>query len=505
MSPSPLPVAIWLRVSTQDQADGDSPEHHRLRAQAYADAKGWKVVEVYDLSGVSGKSVMASPLAKKMMSDVRSGKVKALIFSKIARLARNTKELLDFADFFRAENASLVSLTESIDTSTPSGRLFYTMLSAMASWEREEIADRVAQSVPIRASLGKPMGGATTFGYAWTDGKLVPDSKEAPIRALIYELFAEHKRKKTVARILNDRGYRTRNGSKFSDTTIERLLIDATAKGIRKTNYTKNGGQGKAAVLKPASSWVMHEVKPIVSDELWNACQDILNSQKAIKRPARRSVQLFGGKALCLCGGKMYVKTGSPKYTCQVCKNKVGIDDLEHIFSAELNRFVFSDEELNTYLDKGSEEIRNKASQVEVLEAELRKLKAEMEKLYLLYQEGALSIPLFKQRNTILEERVSQIESSLPKLQAQADLARIDQSSRDEVIQQARNLQDKWKIMPFEDKRQIVETIVDKITIGDNEIDISLHYLPHNEGNKATNDHGFMAATNWKRAGKVTW
>jgi hypothetical protein len=162
----------------------------------------------------------------------------------------------------------------------------------------------------------KCVGGVAPFGYRWQNGALIVDEREAPTRKLIYELFIKHRRKKTVAKLLNDLGYRTRNGSLFSDTTVDRLLRDSTAKGIRIVD-------GKEI-----------QVEAIVSEEIWQHANNSLGNPKT-KPP----VHLFVGFAFCICGGKMFVPGNAEKYVCADCRHKIGGDDLEGIFTSQLGSF----------------------------------------------------------------------------------------------------------------------------------------------------------------------
>ena len=479
MRPDFKPVGIWIRVSTEDQAKGESPAHHEQRARSYAQAKGWSVAEVYDLAGVSGKSVMENPETQRMMADIKRGHITGLIFSKLARLARNTRELLDFADYFRTRNADLISLQESIDTSSPAGRLFYTMIAAMAQWEREETVERVRASVAIRAKLGNPLGGPASFGYQWKDKKLVPHPKEAPIRKLMYDLFLEHRRKRTVVRLLNDAGHRTRKGAKFTSKTVTRLLQDPTAKGIHRANYTSRDGQTNRWFVKPEAEWVNTEVEPLVTTEVWDECNQLIEqSLRKQRRPARKPVHLFAGLAYCHCGQKMYVPSNSPKYLCRHCHNKIPIVDLEEIFRDEIKGYSLSPAEIGAYLETAGKTLADKEQLLKVQQAELQNVQQEVARVYRLYQDGQLDSPGFGKFYKPLQERTKQLEQDIPRLQAEIDVTKVDNLSAGEIAAEARNLYEQWPDLPPEEKRKIVETVTQKIVVGKDDIAITLCYLP---------------------------
>ena len=472
-------VGIWVRVSTDIQVEGESPEHHEKRGQYYAEAKGWHVAEVYSLEGVSGKSLIDHPETQRMMEDVRRGKISGLIFSKLARLARNTRELLDLSEFFQQQGADLVSLGEAIDTSSPAGRLFYTIISAMGQWEREEISARVAASVPIRAKLGKPLGGAAPFGYRWENRELIPDEKEAPVRRLMYELFLTHQRKKTVANLLNEAGHRTRNGSKFTFTTVNRLLRDTTAKGVRTANHTKSLGEGKKWVPKPKEDWIEIPITPIVEPDVWERVNAILEQRRTSwKKPSRRPVQLFAGLAFCHCGQKMHVPSNAKKYVCSKCHNKISTVDLEEIFHHQLRDFFISPRDLIAYFNAADETVQQKQKLLESIKKEQDRIQAEMKKVYRLYIEDKISSEGFGLTYGPLEERLRQTSKELPELQGEVDFLIIQHLSRDETISQFKSLYDRWTTLEKNEKRIIIEHSVERISVGHDEINIELGYFP---------------------------
>jgi site-specific DNA recombinase len=474
-------VGIWIRVSTEDQAKGESPEHHEQRARKYAEIQGWKVTQVYRLEGVSGKAVSAHPEALRMLEDVRTGAIKALIFSKLARLARNTVELLTFADHFREAGADLVSLQENIDTSSPAGRLFFTMIAAMAQWEREEIVDRVNASIRIRAQLGKTLGGAAPFGYQWKDKKLCIHPEEGPIRARMYELYVEHKRNKTVARLLNDAGYRTRNGSRFTDTTVVRLIQDTTAKGLYRANHTYRDSKGKLH-LKPESDWHFTPVERLVPDELWDLCNSIISEREhGNKRAARKTVHLFAGLLYCGCGQKMYVFSRSPKYICKKCKNKIPMEDIEEIYREELHTFFISEDKIREHLAVSDQELRRKKQQLDEHIRQLNEVRDEMHKTYRLYQEDELTPQGFGKIYRPLEERENALSKELPNLQGAYDALASNSISASAVVAEANTLHKLWPNLDNEQKRRIIENITERITFSGTEIDITLCYLPSSE------------------------
>jgi len=473
-------VGIFIRVSTVDQAKGESPKIHEKRARMFAESKGWKTITVYDLAGISGKSTKHHKQTQRMLEDIRTGKIQGLIFSQLSRLARNTQELLYYATHFEKYDASLISLNESIDTSTSSGRFFYTIISALSSWERENNLERMLASLETRRALGKFTGGMASYGYKIVNAKIEINKEEAPIRALMYDLFLEHRRRSTVAKILNEKGYRTRKDKKWSDMTVTRLLRNSDAKGMRKSNYRGKATEDNPTGIKPSSEWIYTPCPVIVDEEVWEAVNAILREQEEKSnqtKPLNQRVHLFTGFLYCHNDHKMAIQSKTNKYSCPKCKVRIDKDDLEEIFKTRLEQFTISEEELNEYTSSSIQEIALKKDEIEFAENSIKELEQKMDRLITLNIEGQIPTKGFKQHYEPLFEQKEQLLENIKILKKELSLMYEAKNSFKMVVDKSKDLYQKWDKLDRPEKRFIVQSVTNRVEFDGKNIKFNLKQI----------------------------
>jgi DNA invertase Pin-like site-specific DNA recombinase len=152
--PAPRIVALYARVSTDDQ--GQNPLVQLGPMRAYAAARGWDVVEFLD-EGWSGAKD-SRPRLDAMFAAVEAGEVSAVLVWRFDRFARSTRFLLERLDYFRTKGVDFISVTEQVDTSTPIGKAMFTIIGALAEFERELLRERVRAGMATAKAAGKHVG-----------------------------------------------------------------------------------------------------------------------------------------------------------------------------------------------------------------------------------------------------------------------------------------------------------------------------------------------------------
>ena len=148
-----IKVALYARVSTTDQrADLQLDALRQL-----AEQRGWVVHDEYVDEGYSGTKDRR-PALDRLMADAHRGKFKVLAIWKLDRLARSVRHLVLLADELRALGVDLVSVEDTIDTTTPSGRFVFHVLGAVAELERELIRERTVAGLASARRRGAKLG-----------------------------------------------------------------------------------------------------------------------------------------------------------------------------------------------------------------------------------------------------------------------------------------------------------------------------------------------------------
>jgi DNA invertase Pin-like site-specific DNA recombinase len=149
-------VALYARVSTPEQNN----EAQISELEAYCGRRGFTVYEWYSdtASGSEKRKASAAPGFKKLMKDAHARRFDAVLVWKLDRFNRSFKALVDALGEFSALGIDFISITQAIDTTTPSGKLFFHMLAAFAEFEREIIVERVNLGISKARARGQVFG-----------------------------------------------------------------------------------------------------------------------------------------------------------------------------------------------------------------------------------------------------------------------------------------------------------------------------------------------------------
>lgn len=215
----------YVRISTKNQKDGISIDDQIERIEVYCSLKGLTLVHIYREKPKSGESIEGRPEFKSALSRLNNSDVDGLIVHDLARLTRNTRDMLMLKDDYFQKN-TLHSLTESVDTRTSGGVMYMTVLSAINQQQREKISERTREVMDYKRSKGEFLGGSIPLGYK-VEGKLLVECEEEAklikrVKNMKYKKLSFQK----IANRLNELGIVNKRSSKgtWTKQAIMRLI-----------------------------------------------------------------------------------------------------------------------------------------------------------------------------------------------------------------------------------------------------------------------------------------
>lgn len=446
-------AAIYIRVSTDAQAEeGYSIDAQKEQLTAYCISKAIKNYEYYIDGGYSGSS-LNRPEIQRLIQNCKEDRISHVIVFKLDRLSRSQKDTLYLIeDIFIPNKVEFVSLGESIDTSSPTGKLMIGILSAFAQLERENIRLRTRMGMKERVKSGLWMGGGRIpFGYDYdsTHGILVPN-KDADTVRQIYKLYLDGKSMQDIANVL---------GLKW-EMLVRQILKRKINYGIIEYNGEEYHGK--------------HE--PIITKEIYDAAMTEMkrrSSSSIIKTDHLLTGLIFCGK----CGARMrYQKWGKKdcKFVCysqQVSKSYLIKDPnctQKKLWTKEIEdniidaMFEFADNYNSNNKQYNIEEI----DVLSLLEQQRIAIIKKLKRLYDLYSEDDNDILL----DSIAEQKkkLEDIDSRIINEQNKSESEAI----RRDTIKSLSSLRNSWDNLSIEEKRNIITRVIKEIKITDETVDV---------------------------------
>lgn len=318
--------AIYTRKSTEEglEQEFNTLDAQRESAEAYVTSQqreGWSILpEKYDDGGFTGGN-MDRPALKRLMQDIKDGKIDCVVVYKVDRLSRSLLDFSRIMEIFDKYQVSFVSVTQQFNTSTSMGRLVLHVLLSFAQFEREIISERTRDKMAAARRKGKWSGGRPILGYnvSAQGSKLLVNAEEAKRVRQIFELYRQKRSLLPVVAELAKRKWFNKTwatkkgpvvgGNPFTRTTLFYLLTNVTY--IGKLSYKDELFAGE------------HE--GIVPPELFEQVQRILqgNYRNPAVRARSRPGALLRGLIRCqACNSSMchtYSSRGNKRYRYYSC------------------------------------------------------------------------------------------------------------------------------------------------------------------------------------------
>lgn len=451
-----MTVGIYIRVSTEEQAnEGYSISAQRERLKAFCVAQNWTEHKFYVDEGISGRSTNR-PQFKKLMSDIEAGHIDVLLVYRLDRLTRSVRDLHKILDDLEKFNCVFRSATEIYDTSTAMGRMFITIVAAIAEWESANLGERVKMG-QIEKAHQKEWAAQAPYGfYKDKNHKLHQHEEEIEAVKLMIQKVREGFSFRQLALYMDSTKHKPRRGYKWHIRTLLDLMHNP--------------------VLYGAMRWrdeVIEEThEGIMSKEEFAQLQKIIESRQNQKKRDVKSVFVYQMKLICPdCRNRLTSersvwkrKTDNQQieknaYRCQACalNNK----------KAFRVREVDVDNALLEYMPTLMLEASQMTKDTKVMNPcdgilkEMKSIENQREKYQRAWASDLITDEEFKDRMNESRLRYDELKSELEKIKG----IQYDKKDIAKYKEYAKYFDDNFARLTQEERRSFVQTFVDGIKI----------------------------------------
>lgn len=284
-------AVLYLRYSSDNQTE-QSIEGQRRVCMEYAQRCGYDVVGEY-IDRAKSATTDKRPEFLRMISEAAEDKFRFIIVYKLDRFARNRYDSANYKYKLKKYNVRVVSATEHL-TDSPESIMLEAVLEANAEYYSAELAQKTKRGMRESALKGNSTGGGVLLGYKIENGKLTIDESTRAIPETAFKMYADGAGKQEIAKYLNDNGYHTRSGAKF---TVNSFAFLRNTKYIGVYHYTDEQGTIEIPDGCPA----------LIDREMFDRVQERLDRTKKAPSAAQAKVDyLLSGKLFCgYCGAPM--------------------------------------------------------------------------------------------------------------------------------------------------------------------------------------------------------